>query len=104
MTGEIDGRVKLEIDPVTIAYHEAGHAIAGIAVNRKIDRLSIKRVDGEPRGCKWADSTADEWERVICDLAGPQAQVQFYPTSLSPEQLAVFRNQIVLPNELLHLY
>lgn len=85
-------------EPRTIAFHEAGHAIAGMLLQRPFTRLSIVPVNGEPTGCKWEDGSVDEWVWIICSLAGPRAQIQFCPESLPPEKLALFRETILLPS------
>lgn len=85
-------------DQRTIAFHEAGHAIAGMALLRPFTRLSIVPVNGEPTGCKWANRDADDWVWIICSLAGPLSQIQFCPESLPDEKLVLFRDSILLPS------
>jgi hypothetical protein len=87
------------LQPKTIAFHEAGHAIAGAALQREFTRLSIVPVNGEPTGCKWAAGHVEEWVWIICSMAGPRAQVQFCQNSLSKEKLDLFQETILLPTE-----
>lgn len=61
-------------------------------------------VDGEPKGCKWAHDAECECDRIICDLAGARAQVHYYPQSIPPERLRLFRERIVLPPEQWNFY
>ena len=80
----------------TIAFHEAGHAVAGLAVKRPFTRLSIEPVNGEPTGCKWTPNRVDEWVWIICSIAGPRAQIHFCPSSLPAEKLVLFRESVLL--------
>jgi ATP-dependent Zn protease len=81
----------------TIAFHEAGHAVAAVAVHRTFTRLSIVPVNGEPTGCKWANAAVEDWVWIICSLAGARAQVQFCQDSLPAEKLVLFQKSVLLP-------
>lgn len=91
-------------EATTIAYHEAGHAVAAVATHRTFTRLSIVPVNGEPTGCKWAAKAVADWVWISCALAGPRAQVEFCPASLPDKKLALFRRSVLLRRKDWDLY
>lgn len=94
----------LKPEPEAVAFHEAGHAIAAVVLQREFTRLSIVPVNGEPTGCKWAAKRVDEWVWIICSVAGPRAQVQFCPGSPTEEKNNLFRKTILLPEDKWDIY
>jgi hypothetical protein len=81
----------------TIAVHEAGHLIVAVVVGRKLDKVSLDRIDGK-RGCFYSDYAKDLFAEILCLLAGPRSQVAVLPDSLSAEKLALFENRIIQPS------
>lgn len=94
----------LKPEPRTVAFHEAGHAIAAVALQREFIRLSVAPVDGEPTGCKWSNTNVEDWVWIICSLAGPRAQIQFCEDSLLAEKLVLFQNSVLLPSDQWNVY
>ena len=88
----------LSISWEAIAIHEAGHAIAAVALGKKMTRLSIIAVGDEPRGCVCECAKKEpEWKNIICDLMGPRAQIEYCKYSIVSEKRDSFCDSVLPP-------
>lgn len=87
-------------DPWVIAIHEAGHLAAGFLLGREIEKVTITIQEDGKRGCYYYpidDSKWNDFDHVMTLLAGPRAQVEMIPESLSEGKARLFEERIILP-------
>lgn len=94
-------QLNAEPAPNVLAVHEAGHLLVGLLIGRKLTCVSLDYIESQ-RGCFWSTEEdhhqPDEFQNILCCLAGPRAQTEITPDSLLPEKLILFKKQIVQPS------
>jgi hypothetical protein len=91
--------VAPEILDRALADHEAGHLIVSVILERGLDQISLENIGGV-RGCFYPhvdEANWDDFREILCLLAGPRAQVELCPESLTADQQARFAQTISQP-------
>lgn len=84
-----------------LADHEAGHLVISVILNRGLKQVSLDNVDGV-RGCFYLEVDEANWDdfrEMLCLLAGPRAQAELCPESLTADQRVRFSQTINQPRQ-----
>lgn len=76
----------------TIAYHEAGHAVAGYRFGQRFAELSIRPSSSERGFCRFFDRMKNPKHEALVSFAGHAAQRYFWPEDRTPPSRSDFRN------------
>jgi hypothetical protein len=71
-----------------IALHEAGHAVAHVALGAQVRQVSIRRT-GDTGGRCWPADALPPWESAIVALSGPAAELFMEDEPSDPHRDAV---------------
>lgn len=90
-----------EILDRALADHEAGHLVLAVILNRGIYQVSLENI-GNLRGCFYLpvdEANWDDFREMLCVVAGPRAQVELCPESLTAVQRAQYAQTISQPQQ-----